>query len=103
VSRRTKIILAVVALVVVVGIAASVALRGRDRSADRDGDGYRQVLAVTVSASGKVSQACADIFRQPRALWRRSTSTRSTVTAGLRPPRWTRHNSRFRSRRPRPG
>lgn len=63
-SRRTKIILAVVALVVVAGIVAAVTLGGNASGPEVEtATVTKQVLAVTVSASGKVeSGVSADIY-----------------------------------------
>lgn len=63
-SKRTKIIIAVVALVVVAGLAAGVALGARGSGPEIEtAQVQRQKLAVTVTASGKIeSGVSSDVF-----------------------------------------
>ena len=67
-SKRTKIILAVVALVVVIGAAGYFALGARGSGPEIEVAAVsKQELAVTVTASGKVEAgAQADVFPHPR-------------------------------------
>ncbi len=84
-SKRTKIILAVVALMIGAGVVAAVVLRGQGSGTEVEtATATRQVLAVTVTASGKVdSGLSADVVPPaPGTIDTIDVEEGETVTAG---------------------